>query len=102
MSFRAGQRVRAIATTQPGVNEQYVGAIGTIMDSSTRMNHCQGHGVIAYQSVRWEEGPLPDWARGRTMDEPVKCLAPIDEPNLFERFMARVLKPVKLPKEINA
>jgi hypothetical protein len=30
------------------------------------------------------------------------CLRPVDDPSEFQRFMGRVMKPVKLPKEIMA
>lgn len=91
MSFRLGQRVRAIATLNPATLK-FLGALGTIVGPA----HDSGNSLIGVaQPVRWDEF-------GLVGAEPVKCLAPVDDPAEFKRFMERVLKPVKLPKEVMA
>lgn len=97
MSFRIGQRVRSIASlNQHAV--KWIGAVGTICGPVEMLFTSVGQ--LAHQNVAWEEGAGP-WT-GRVGLEPIKCLAPIDEPSQFERFMERVLKPVLLPQEIEA
>lgn len=92
MSFRIGQRVRAIACLNQ-TNMKYVGAIGTIC-STAYMNEW-----LPCQDVRWEtDCPF----KGRIGKEPIMCLEPIDDPSAFDTFMERVLKPVPLPVEIEA
>lgn len=94
--FRIGQRVRAARAILPS-HEKHIGATGVVVGPTHQWE------AYTVQPVRWDEGCLQAgaWA-GKIGDEPVKCLDPIDEPNEFGRFMERVLKPVKLPKEVHA
>jgi hypothetical protein len=94
MSFRIGQRVRAVHAIRPETIK-HLGATGTIVGGTM----VDLHGVL--QPVRWDAdcALAGAWA-GRIGDEPVKCLAPIDDPKGFASFMERVLKP--LPQEVLA
>lgn len=93
MSFRIGQRVRAIASMHPSC-DKYIGAVGVIVGP-------EGPGLNGtHQPVKWERG-AGAWD-GKVGYEPVKCLEPIDDPSAFDTFMERVLKPVPLPVEIEA
>ncbi len=98
MSFRIGQRVRSIASLN-SLNQHRMGIAGTIV-GPTWEAHFEGYGPLTLQPVRWDDDPRAgEWA-GRVGNEPVKCLAPIDDDGDFARFMERVLKP--LPEKVLA
>lgn len=97
MTFKIGQRVRAIAVLHPKA-ERYIGAIGTIVSESYQRELPPTHEMYTCQNVRWEEGVGA--FEGMVGHEPVKCLAPLDDPGEFESFMNSVLKP--LPEEVLA
>lgn len=97
MSFRIGQKVRVIGVPHWKINK-YIGAIGTIV-SGPRPHPRKPEWTA--QDVQWEENAL-EWTGRVGRDEPIRFLAPIDDPKPFERFMERVLKPVDLGVPVNA